>query len=228
VDVALAGDLSPREEERKRRISLLHSSISNEIRLRAGALQMLVASGNSGTASPSSNSRNKTDRDGRPHDNAVQAQLAYYVAVSTLKISALRRELSDLETLDSTINGTSTPGSRLELRNGKDEESIREVDRDCHGHVLGPAAEYRPMRSCDVCCGDEWSGSFVECALCGLCCHRQCHCMVLVGCREVLALRHVSATYFMAASVEECRQWVRVVDAARRTWLSGLLSKRHA
>lgn len=56
---------------------------------------------------------------------------------------------------------------------------------------------------------------------CGLRCHKECHLIVSIACREVELLRDVAPVYLMAGSSSECQQWLRTVMGMRRNWLVG-------
>lgn len=191
IDKVIREDHKTREE----RINQIKSAIALEERVKNGASQMLQITTNSVkiTSNPS-----------------VSAQLSYHVEASNKKIMSLQKQLNLISAEDGS-------GHRLDPEE-ENTESI-EMSKDYNGHVMATCTDYKPMRTCQVCCGDEWSGSFVECANCELCCHRECHGLVPVTCSESHALQNVKPIYFMASSRDECIEWVKTIDASRRSWL---------
>lgn len=129
----------------------------------------------------------------------TRTQAQYHLEAAERKIEALEMQIAGME--------------------GGGQAIIEENLSDFHGHIM----ETLPVnlgKSCEVCCKDNWSNSFIVCTQCGLCCHRECHGMVPVTCIEVEMLLRELPVYFLSSSREECRRWIHAIDAHRRSWLS--------
>lgn len=81
-----------------------------------------------------------------------------------------------------------------------------------HEYAEGPA----PLEQICEGCIRPVGSSGCCCAACGTWCHRACRAIVGAGCAEAQALAAVVPAYFMAASSDEARRWIRAVNSSLR------------
>ncbi len=205
------------------KIVTLGEQLERERRVLEGAMQMLKVT----TVSllPASKGKSGAALDG---DFQQRSQIAMHVENSKRKVEMLTSQIGSLK------------GALL--TGGKTAHYTEDCNVDHGGHVMRPLKgdDGRPgdvddryndrcsplsgrsafegdLRICQMCmASDGWSGSFVICDRCGVICHRECHSLLLVTCREVVELQDSPPTYFMAPSRDECKRWIDAIEDVRR------------